>query len=454
MTPSEARLRAVPWHALHGLGPELEPPLSAVLSGHAAERVLDRFLRDHRGLSSEGRAAVAEAVFGVALWRRRLAWHASASPPGTRSEVEAALGSDRRVLLAALLRDLGGAPRAEEIAGLAPGTLPAARPAPAELALRFSLPDWLAATLVREVGVEAEALADALNAPGPICLRPNRLRTTPAALAAQLAAEGVATRPGKLVPSALVVTSARPNVYGLASHRAGLFEVQDEGSQLVAELLDARPGEAVLDLCAGAGGKALHLAAAVGVTGKVHATDVDTERLRRLYRRARRAGASAIVCIHGEAPPAGLVVDRALVDAPCSELGALRRGPDSRFRIDPGSFQRLQGLQLELLQRAASCVRPGGTLVYATCTVRREEDEDVAFAFEQTGQPFIRQVPRLPRGGPAAPVAVRRPDAGGPGDRWTDLDGLLTTAGFVRTWPHRQGCDGFFAAAWTRTRLG
>jgi len=415
VTASEVRIRSVPWRALRRLALELEPALELVLGGHPAERVVDRFLRDHRGLGREGREAAAEAIFGVGLWRRRLAWHATAG-------AERDGGLPPLALLAALVRDLGGvAPgEAEEIAGLRPGALRAPTSPPSDPATRFSLPDWLWETLVREAGAEAEALADALNLPGPICLRPNLLRSSPQALAARLAGEGVATRPGELVTSALLVTSGRPNVLGLASHRDGLFEVQDEGSQLVAALLDAQPGEAVLDLCAGAGGKTLQLAAAVGASGTVHATDIDAGRLARLRTRAARAGASGIVRVHGASPPPGLSVDRALVDAPCSELGVLRRGPDLRFRLDPKSFDRLPPLQLALVARAAAHVRPGGRLVYATCTLRREEDETVALAFER-----------------AHPEFVRATDA-------------RTCGGFVRTWPHRHGCDGFFAAAWQR----
>lgn len=410
---SEARLRTVPWRSLRGLARELEPALRRVLAGDPAERVVDRFLRDHRSLGRAERAAAVEAIFGVALWRRRLGWHAGAEPD---------LGAPPLLCLAVLLRDLGdlAAAEAEEIAALPRGSLPAPRPQPSDPAVRFSLPDWLWRTLAAEAGGEAEALADALNAPGPVCLRPNLLRTSPEALASRLAGEGVATRQGGLVASALVVTSGRPNVYGLRAHRDGLFEVQDEGSQLVGALVGARPGEAVLDLCAGAGGKALQLAAAVGPTGTVHATDVDAGRLDRLRARARRAGASGIVRVHGASPPPALAVDRALVDAPCSELGALRRGPDQRFRLDPGWFDRLPPLQLALLARAARYVRPGGRLVYATCTFRREEDEEVALAFESAHPEFARAAPAQPPGG------------------------------FVRTWPHREGCDGFFAASWAR----
>ena len=400
MKVSEQRLREVPWRALAGMASALDAPLAAVLAGEPAERVVDRFLRAQRTLGSDERRAVKEAIYGVAVWRRRLARHASSCAP--------------RLLLAALLRDLGCLPDAEALTGLAAGALPAPRPPPDDPAVRYSFPDWLWDTLRREVGGEAAALADALNVPGPVCLRPNLLRTTPEALADKLAAEGVSTRPGRLVPGALVVTSARPNIYGLAAFGEALFEVQDEASQLAGALVAPRPGATVLDLCAGAGGKALQLAAAVGPGGAVHAADPDLARLERLSARAARAGAGAIVRIHGATPPPGLQVDAALVDAPCSELGTLRRGPDRRFHLDPAAFDALPPLQRRLLAAAAGHVRSGGRLVYATCTIRREEDEEVAQAFEEEHHAFTR-------------------------------DG-----GFRRSWPHRDGCDGFFVARWRR----
>jgi 16S rRNA (cytosine967-C5)-methyltransferase len=349
----------------------------------------------------------------VALWRRRL-----------RAQLALPDGSPR-VLLAGLVRDLGGREAAEAIVGLAPGTLPAPRPPPVLLEERWSFPDWLAQELRRARGTGAEPLARALCAPGPICLRANLLRVSREALAARLAAEGVASRPGALAPACLVVTSPRPNVLGLAAHREGLFEVQDEGSQLLGAALGARPGETILDACAGAGGKTLLLAAAVGASGRVHAADPDVGKLVRLRARAGRAGAAGIVAIHGDAAPAALVADRVLVDAPCSELGALRRGPDLRWRLDPFRHGELPALQLDILRRALRHVRRGGTLVYATCTFRRDEDEEVALALEHA-HPELERVP------PPAPAAV------------------LTPEGFLRTWPDAHGTDAFFAAAWVR----
>jgi len=409
---SVARLELVPWRALSGVAAALDAPLSAVLEGAAAERVLDRLLRARRDLGPEGRRAVAEAVFGVGLWRRRLAHHAGAGAPP-------------RALLAALLRDLAGLGDAEGICGLAPGALPPRAPAPRDLARFYSLPDWLAVAVAREAGAEAPLLADALNVPGPVWLRANRSRVDRRALSERLAREGVRTRPGALAPDALEVTSPRPNLLALPSFRDGLFEVQDEGSQLLGLAVGARPGDEVLDLCAGAGGKALLLGAALAGSGAVHACDPDAARLERLLSRAGRAGVRDLVRVHRSGPPPGLEVDRALVDAPCSSLGALRRGPDERFRIDPASFDGYPPLQLELLGQAASRLRPGGRLVYATCTFRSEENEGVAVAFERSHPEYAR----------VAPV---------------DRGELLTSRGFLALWPHRHRTDGFFAAAWER----
>jgi 16S rRNA (cytosine967-C5)-methyltransferase len=414
----------VPWDALVEAG-DLGDALAAVLAGVPAERVLDRALRDRRGVSAQARQAVAEAVFGVGLWRRRLR-HAIGDPAASPA-----------LLLAALLRDLAARPaaEAEALARLAPGTLPPPRAPPSDLATRASLPDWLAAELVRAAGPEADALADALGVPGPVCLRVNALRTGVAALAARLGAEGVPVREGRLAPGCLVAEAPRVNVLGLAAHREGLLEVQDEGSQLLGLALGAADGETVLDLCAGAGGKTLQLAAAVGPRGRVHAADPDGARLSRLRARAARAGAGGIVEVHGAAPPPALRVDRVLVDAPCSELGPLRRGPDLRWRIDPAGFGALPALQCELLARGAAHVRPGGRLVYATCTFRSEENAEAAEAFEREHDAF-RRVAALPEGAVSAAAAAA----------------VVGADGFLRTWPHRHGTDGFFAAAWVRAR--
>ncbi len=381
------RLRSLPWHALAGFDDSLGPALDEVLAGKAADRVLDRLLKKHRDATAEQRTALAEAIFGVGLWRRRL---------GAGSGL---------VLLHRLVEG---------------------HREPASFADRYSLPDWLAQIIERAAGAEAEAFSDALNLPGPICLRANTPRISREQLALRLAVEGVQTIPGRFAKDCLVITSPRPNLYGLAAWNEALFEVQDEGSQLLGELVDAQPGEDVLDLCAGAGGKALQLAAQLGNQGRVHAVDADLARLERLRTRATRAGATCIRVV-GRAVPDGFRAARVLVDAPCSELGSLRRGPDLRWRLDPASFTPMPALQRALLETAAQHLAPGGRLVYATCTIRPEENDDVVADFERAHPELQRLRPQVdPQ--------------------------LLDADGFLRTWPQRHGTDAFFAAAYSSSR--
>ena len=422
-----ARLLEVPWEALRGLGPVACDALRPVLKGAPAERALDKLLRAHREFDSAQRAALAEAVFGVALWRRRLAYAAGLAHWE---------GAEPALLLCSLLHSLGGLgeANARELSGYSTrdrnrdsidwqpiiSTLP--------LGCRWSLPDWLAHTIERELAVEADAFARAICAPGPICLRANTLRTSRDELAAWLLRDGIKTRPARHAAHALIVEVAaagRPNLLGAAANAAGLFEVQDEGSQLLGALVDPQPGETVLDACAGAGGKTLLLAAALHNRGRVLATDIDPGRLLRLSARARKAGATSIELATDRV---GLV-DRILVDAPCSELGALRRGPDARWRLQPESFAHLPALQLRILEDAVGALRPGGRLVYGTCTLRREENEDVARALE-AGHPLLT---RLTPGADS-------------------LDSSFVSDGFFRALPHRHDTDGFFAAVYEMPR--
>lgn len=337
-TDAELRVASVPWRALDGLDAVLEPALTEVLAGAPAERVLDKLLRAHREFSAEQRQVCAESVFGVGLWRRRLRWHLDGEP---------------LEILDVLTR------------------LPTL-PIPENWRDRFSFPDWIAEHLERRFGSEAAAVAEAFNRPGPVCLRSKEPREE---LQRDLKLAGIETEPGRAAKNSLVVTTPRPNLLGLGPQFLGRFEVQDEGSQLLGELVDVRPGDEVLDLCAGAGGKSLQLASLVGPTGKVHATDIDLSRLERL--RTRAAKANARVLIHGKSPPESLRVARVLIDAPCSELGTLRRGPDLRWRIDPQLVTSMPALQLQLIETGLRHLAPGGRLVYATCTFTFEENEGV-----------------------------------------------------------------------------
>lgn len=394
-----------------GLIPEVSGAIAQVLEGNPAERVLDRLLRSLPGLNHAQRRAIAEAVFGVGLWRRRLKAELGLKAPSSAQ------------LLASLLRDLARVNSVEVIFDWPLGTLPKATEPLTSLADKYSLPDWLAQVLQEEVGAEAEALADALNVPGPVCIRANAARITRESLARQLCALDVETQPARYAPYGLIITSPRPNIYGLAPFQEGLFEVQDEGSQLLVDVVSAQPGEEILDFCAGAGGKSLALAAQVGPRGRVHAFDINLPALERLRQRAERAQLSNIV-IH-QRLPAEKNFDAVLVDAPCSELGSLRRGPDKRFLIDPTTLTTWPEKQLAILNQAATLVRPLGRLVYATCTFSQHENEEVARTFEAAHRAFVRQRPPL--------------DAA-----------LLTPEGFLRSYPHRHDTDGFFAASWVK----
>lgn len=391
--PSEARVGHIDWTPLESHGGLLDGPIAQILAGAAAERVLDKTLRSRKDATPAERTAMAEALFGISLWRRRLAFHLA--------KADASPGE----LLKALRDDIGRL---------------SSQPPPS-LAERFSFPDWVAKVLEAEAPSDAWALADALNTPGPVTFRANVSRTTLEGLQTLLAREDVVTRLGAYSPTALVVTSPRPNVLALGPVQSGLCEVQDEGSQLIGQLVEAREGMRILDLCAGAGGKTLQLAAQVGNEGRVLAFDTDLERLQRLERRAARAGLLGRIDIFRSLPKASLAVDAVLVDAPCSELGALRRGPDLRFRLKPESAFAFPALQGSLLDTAAHHVRPGGRIIYATCTFRREENEDVVTSFlARHGRYAIRP--------PSLPLT------------------LLTPQGFLRTFPHRHGTDGFFGA--------
>ncbi|MBS2027576.1 MAG: methyltransferase [Deltaproteobacteria bacterium] len=250
------------------------------------------------------------------------------------------------------------------------------------LSVEASVPMWLAELWDRELGFEnARSLVLAMNQPGPTTLRANTLHTDRDSLAVKLREEGIVTRPGRLAPNALHV-EGRANLWGSTAWRNGLFEVQDEGSQLIVEACRAKPRERWLDLCAGNGGKTLALAAAMGGTGTIVACDVDRQKLQNLDARLKRARVNGVEIrelepgreaqsLHGER------FDGVLVDAPCSELGTLRRHPDARWRLDLEKITKLPALQLRLSRLATDHLEPGGKLVYATCTIHKAENEDV-----------------------------------------------------------------------------
>ena len=410
--------------------------------GARADQALQRVLRREKQLRSVERRAVSDAVYGLLRLQGRVD-HLLGRALATRKLALAGLATPTQHLLryaAYLVVGEGQSP--ESAAGLAgpevapwtwalallaqPGALGAPDDPLDALAAETSLPRWLAQLWSSQLGAdETRKLAAALNQRAPLTVRTNLLKNTRDELLATLRAEGSRVEPTRLSPWGVTFTG-RTNVFALKAFKAGLFEVQDEGSQLIALACEARPGQVVVDACAGAGGKALALAGEMHNKGRLVACDRDGRRLDEMRPRARRVGVhnweARAVPESNDARIADLAgqADVVLVDAPCSGLGALRRNPDARWRLDDAEVASFPPRQIEILERYSRLVKPGGRLVYATCSINRTENQDVRAAFLKT-HPEFTPVPALPG--------------------WPDEVQLL---------PHQHGTDGFYIAAFER----
>jgi 16S rRNA (cytosine967-C5)-methyltransferase len=304
------------------------------------------------------------------------------------------------------------------------------------LATTLSHPRWLVERWLNRWGFEATERACLFdNGPAPLTLRANTLRVTRQALADRLRGEDVETTPTRYAPVGLVVRSGQPLALPWASE--GWFVAQDEASQLVPLLAAAGPGDRVLDACAAPGGKTLVLAAASGESGLVVAADVRSGRVTLLRETLRRAGAiGRVAVVQADAAgglPFGPAFDRVIVDAPCSGLGVLRREADIKWRRRPEDLPALSSVQRDIIRHAARVVRPGGRLVYSTCSTEPEENEDVVAAFERDTPSFERVGgPALRRGLPEAAHA------------------LVADDGAFRTTPWGEGLEGFYGVVLTR----
>ncbi len=265
--------------------------------------------------------------------------------------------------------------------------LPPAGPDPAKrMAVEWSHPEWLVARWLRRYGPERTAALCAVdNESAPLTLRCNLLRTTRKELLGRLESEGTVAAPGNVFPEAVVYRGPRP-LRELEAYRDGLFTVQDEGAMAVARAVAPRPGWLVVDACAGVGGKATHLAELMGDRGRVVAVDLFEHKLGLLRETAARLDLGCIETrrLDARALPASDLTgaaDAVLVDAPCSGLGVLRRRPDLRWRVAESDLAALAHLQAAILVAAASCVKPGGSLVYATCSLEPEENQRVVEGF-------------------------------------------------------------------------
>ncbi|MEO9191191.1 MAG: RsmB/NOP family class I SAM-dependent RNA methyltransferase, partial [Acetobacteraceae bacterium] len=357
-----------------------------------ADGVANDFFRARRFIGSGDRRAVSERVWRVLRAWRRLGWWLD------RAGGEA---TARLLVGASLLTEgwsLSGVVQAFSGGQYAQATLAAReRAALAAIeghtldhpdmddAVRLELPDWIAPRLAARFGSALAVEAAALTAPAPLDLRVNLLKTTREEALAALAAEGIEAVPTKLSPWGLRVAERRSITAG-AAFQAGLVEIQDEGSQVIAALADARPGLRVADLCAGAGGKTLAMAMMMGNRGYLLACDVSARRLESAVVRLRRAGASNVerhVLLAGDKLVKRRAggFDRVLIDAPCTGTGTWRRNPDARLRLTQQDLAELVVKQASILDTGAKLVRAGGKLIYATCSLLPEENEEQVSAF-------------------------------------------------------------------------
>ena len=398
---------------------------------HPADAVVSRYFREHRSLGPRERATLAETAYAVL--RRKLQYeHFAGSGSGPRERRLAILGfAGPRDFLKSALSE-------QEKAWLE--QCDAVDPASLIERHRHNLPEWLAGPLKEQLGDEFWALAQALNTPAPLDLRVNALTDKREDVQQELQLAGIAARPTPYSPWGLRI-EGKPALTKLDAFARGAVEVQDEGSQLLALLTDARRGQMVVDFCAGAGGKTLALGAAMRNTGRLYAFDVSAHRLDNLKPRLAR---SKLSNVH----PAAIAherderikrlagkIDRVIVDAPCSGLGTLRRNPDLKWRQSPQGLAELAAKQQAILESAARLLKPGGRIVYATCSLLRAENEDIAAAFTAAHPGYRRlSVRDLLE---SAKVA--------------DAASLCSADGMdLRLWPHRHHTDGFYAAAWEK----
>jgi 16S rRNA (cytosine967-C5)-methyltransferase len=399
-----------------------------------ADNAVSAFFRQHRLLGARERHTLAETVYEV-LRRRLLYQHLAQGAPkdGARPERRLAMlgwAGDAAFLKAALSEAEQGwlaQARAVDRTTLAPR-------------LRHNLPDWIAQPLEAQLGEAGFwVLVEALDRSAPLDLRVNTVKAKRDEVLAALAAAGIEAAVTPWSPWGLRV-NGKPALNNLDLFTCGDVEVQDEGSQLLALLTDAKRGEMVVDFCAGAGGKTLALGAAMRNTGRLYAFDVSGHRLEALKQRLGRSGLSNVhpVQIAHERDDrvkrlAGKV-DRVLIDAPCSGLGTLRRNPGLKWRQSPEALAQLQTKQSAILASASRLLKPGGRLVYATCSLLRAENETVVDAFSAEHPAFER----LDAAALLAGLGICAAES-------------LVEAGNLRLWPHLHSTDGFFASVWRKS---
>jgi 16S rRNA (cytosine967-C5)-methyltransferase len=394
-----------------------------------ADGTLSRYFREHPKLGSRERGAIAEGIYGIL---RNKSVYTSFAESGNGPTM-------RRMTLLGLAGAVGidslGGLSEEETAWLENAMQIDRNLLPAQM--RSNLPAWLFDMLVARDGEEgALTLAAALNEPAPLDLRVNLIKATRAEVIEALAQAPILSEPTPFSPVGLRVLK-KPALQNLPLFKDGLIEVQDEGSQLLAQIVGAKRGEMVVDFCAGAGGKTLALGAAMRNTGRLYAFDISEKRLAKLKPRLARSGLSNVhpvqIAHENDAKIKRLAgkIDRVLVDAPCSGLGTLRRNPDVKWRQTLQGVAELNVKQTSILSGAARLLKAGGRLVYATCSLLDEENEAIVAAFLATHPDFVL-VPMTEI------LAEQRIE--------------LEMQDYLKLTPHQHQTDGFFAAVLERQK--
>ena len=401
---------------------------------HPADAIVSRFFRDHRGLGPRERATLAETVYTV-LRKKLLFDHLAPSGSGPKERRLAILGfygPGEFVRSALTEQETNWLDACEKVT-------------PADLMERHrhNLPEWLVQPLKDQLGDEFWPLVEQLNRGAGLDLRVNDFKAKRADVQKELAKAGIKAVATPYSPWGLRI-AGKPALNKSEGFLRGDFEVQDEGSQLLALLLDAKRGEMVVDFCAGAGGKTLAIGAAMRSTGRLYAFDTSAHRLDSFKPRMARSGLSNV-------HPAAIAherdervkrlsgkIDRVLVDAPCTGLGTLRRNPDLKWRQSPQAVEEMAVKQAAILQSASRLLKSGGRLVYATCSVLPQENEAIAAAFSAANPDFEPLVAGEVLSGLKVTDATSLCQGGESGQL------------YLRLWPQRHATDGFFAAVWQK----
>lgn len=423
------------------------------------DRLIRAMLERHSRMEDRDRALTTELVYGVLRWQGRLDWHIDQLSKIKPNKIDSAIRIALRLALYQILFldripphaavnetvKLVKSTQPAHLAGFVNALLreairradkwnwPQQETDPEEyLSVTTSHPAWFVRAFLKEMGFEeTRSLCDANNTIAPMVLRVNTSKAAPSAILQWLKEEGIDAEPSAYLPDAIRIFGLRRDVAQIPIFAEGMVQVQDEASQLVAHLLAPELGERVLDLCSGFGGKSTHLGILMKNQGEILAVDNSAWKIEELKENVHRQGISIIEarsCDVLELSPSEVgSFDRVLLDAPCTGFGSLRRNPDIKWRRHPKDPVRFARLQKELLKHAAQFAKRGGVLVYATCTVFKEENDEVAEDFSASHPDFSIES--------AADFL--------PENCQSMVDG-----NYFRSWPHRHGVDGFFGARW------